>query len=251
MRRRITLLAAAVAGSGCAAAVRELPPVDVQAPLACVIEERPTGPIVVIFPGRSAPTDDVTLGVREAALEIGRRLDGSVALASWKVYDAVVHWTEGQARQRRRARERVRLALVGHSWGGEAAGRFARETLSAGTVDEVSVLVTIDAIEKGYARSTLNWFVSFFSLEWLFGYRLPVMAFRGTPPADGTRIVRHVNYYQLDSPILHGAAIPTATENHEVWLDGGSELGHGNLDNFLIDIIAEDVRRAFLEGGDR
>ena len=143
----------------------------------------------------------------------------------------------------------MRIALVGHSWGGPTATRFANEALAEGLVDEVSILVTIDAIDKGYVKNTLEWWAAALSLEWLLGHRWPAMAFRGGPLVDGERVRRHVNYFQLDSPLLHAAAIPTASENHEVWFSHGAELGHGNLDNFLIDIVAEDVRRSFLRGG--
>ena len=87
---------------------------------------------------------------------------------------------------------------------------------------------------------------SFLSLEIFFRHRLRLAAFRKTPAPDGKKLVRHVNYYQLDSPHLAGARIRTASENHEVWFDHGRELGHGNLDNFIAEIVAEDVRRALL-----
>lgn len=241
------LALAAAAGCG-EVPTAGLPPVGVPQPLAYVVQERPRGPITLVFPGRSAPTDDVTLGIRETALRVAERAGGSVGLFSWKVYDQACRWAGREAGLRRRSGERVRVALVGHSWGGPTATRFAEESLAAGVVDEVSVLVTIDAIDKGYVKNVLKWFAAAIP-EALLGARLPVMAFTGGPLVDGEFVRRHVNYYQIDSPILHGAPVPTATENHEVWFSHGAELGHGNLDNFLIDIVAEDVRRSFLEAG--
>jgi len=251
--RTLALCAAAAAllSAGCGAGMTEIPPPGVPLPLGYVVRERPAGPIVVIFPGRSSPTDDVTLGIRETALGIAERVDGSVALFSWKVYDLARDWTAREAALRWARGERVRLALVGHSWGGEAASRFATELLEGGLVDEVSVLVTIDAIDQGYVKNTFELLAGIFCLEWLFGHRPPFMAFRGTPEPDGERIVRHVNYYQLDSSMLHGQWIPSASENHEVWFSRGDEIGHGNIDNFIVDLVAEDVRRAFLREGRR
>ena len=240
----ILLLAAVLAGCG-EVLTSGLPPVGVPQPLAYVVREERTGPISIVFPGRSAPTDDPTLGIRETALRIAERAGGSVGLFSWKVYDQAVRWARKESALRRSSGGRVRVALVGHSWGGPTAARFAEEALAGGVVDEVSVLVTLDAIDKGYAKNALEWWAALLP-EGLFGARWPVMAFTGGPIVDGERVRRHVNYYQVDSPMLHGAAVPTATENHEVWFSHGSELGHGNLDNFLIDIVAEDVRRAFL-----
>jgi pimeloyl-ACP methyl ester carboxylesterase len=201
---------------------------------------------VLVFPGRSAPTDDRTLGIRGAALRIAGKVEGSVAIFSWRRYDLAREWVRREAGKRRAAGEPAELALIGHSWGGQAAGRFAVEALGAGEVDRVPVLVTIDAICMGYVKSSLYQLPSLFSLEILFPHRLKLAAFRGTPAPDGRRLVRHVNYYQTDSPQLCGAPIPTATENHQVWLDAGREPGHGNLDNIVAELVAEDVRRAFL-----
>ena len=244
-RAALACAAAVLLAAGCGEVYIDLPPVGVPQPLAYVVQEKPTGPVTVIFPGRSAPTDDVTLGIRQTALAVAERAGGSVGLFSWKVYDAAKRWTAREAALRRKSNERVRLALVGHSWGGQAASRFARETLAEGIVDEVSVLVTLDAIKKGYVKSFFNWWGCLFTFDlW------PAMAFRDSPAPDRRKILRHVNYYQLDSFACHGAVMPTADENHEVWFDTGSVLGHGNLDNFLIDIVAEDVRRAFLTKGE-
>ena len=54
----------------------------------------PILPIVVVFPGRSAPTDDPALGIRQTALRIAERVDGSVAIFSWKVMPAAREWVE-------------------------------------------------------------------------------------------------------------------------------------------------------------
>jgi hypothetical protein len=40
-----------------------------------------------------------------------------------------------------------------------------------------------------------------------------------------------------------------ADENHQFHLDAGSEVDHGNLDNLLAEVVAEDVRRSLLGGG--
>jgi pimeloyl-ACP methyl ester carboxylesterase len=245
---RATRFAIAIAGlaafGGCGARLAELPPPGVCGPLSFIVTEKSAGPIVLIFPGRSAPTDDVTLGIRQTALRVAEKVDGSVALMSWKVYDKARDWIERQAAARRSRGERSRLALVGHSWGGQAAGQMATELLRAGAVDEVSVLVTIDAIRKGYGISIASYLLAVVTLD-----SVSAMAFTDTPRADGTKLKRHVNYYQLDSPILRACPIESATENHEVWFDYGGEIGHGNLDNYLMELVSEDIRRAFAAGG--
>ncbi len=223
-----------------------LPPVGLAGRKSFIIEESNTGPIVLIFPGRSAPTDDKTLGIRSTALRISEKLEGSVAIFSWMHYPRAREWVRREAVKRRARGERVRLALIGHSWGGEAASSFTGEALKKGVVDEVALLVTIDAICKGYVKGILYQLPSMFTLEIFFPHRLRLVAFRGTPRPDGKTLVRHVNYYQMDSPQLCGTPITTADENHEVWLDSGREPGHGNLDNLIAELVAEDVRRAFL-----
>ncbi len=224
----------------------QLPPVGVPGRRSFIIEAADRGPIVLIFPGRSAPTDDRTLGIRCTALRIAEKVEGSVAIFSWMRYRSAKEWVRREAGKRRARGQPVRLALVGHSWGGQTAGRFAREALRDGLVDRVPVLITIDAICKGYVNCGLRQMPSILSLEVLFPHRLKLAAFWRTPRPDGRRLLRHVNYYQTDSPHLCGRSIPTATENHRVWLDSGREPGHGNLDNLVAELVAEDVRRAFL-----
>jgi len=248
--RRISALAllsfaCALAGCGATTVDAKLPPPGVPGPLSFIVSEKDSGPVSLVFPGRSAPTDDVTLGIRETAIRIAERAGGSVALMSWKVYPQAKEWIKRQVAKRRASGERGRLALVGHSWGGQAAGAMATELLNENAVDEVSALVTIDAIKKGYLKCTLAWFLAFFSAD-----SIDAMAFVDTPRPDGKRLKRHINYYQLSSPVLRGCPIDTADENHEVWFDYGDELGHGNLDNYICSLVAEDLRRAFMEGGE-
>jgi pimeloyl-ACP methyl ester carboxylesterase len=205
----LAVAAALAAGCGEVATVG-LPPVGVPQPLAYVVQQKRTGPISIIFPGRSAPTDDVTLGIRETALRVAERAGGSVGLFSWKVYAQARRWAAREAALRRAAGERVRIALVGHSWGGPTATRFAEESLADGLVDEVSILVTLDAIDKGYGKNATEWWLALVP-EAIFQVRWPMMAFTGGPLVDGTRVRRHVNYYQLDSPMLAPQNSPTVT----------------------------------------
>lgn len=121
---------------------------------------------------------------------------------------------------------------------------MARESLASGLVDEITVLVTIDAIQKGYLRSGKRMAAQFLVGEGIFGQRTRWCAFRDAPAPDGRRLRRHVNFYQLDSPYLHGDRMPYAKENHEVRIDDGKAVGHGNLDNFLVEMVVEEIRRA-------
>jgi len=234
---------------GCGTGQYVMPPPGKAEKLAYIIKERETGPIVLVFPGRTSPADDPTLGIRGTALALADKLNGSIALVSWEAEDAVFRWTARQAALRHARGERAAVALVGHSWGGEAASRMASDLLRYSTVDEIAVLVTIDAINQGIVKCYAECIMSVLLLEGLFPHRLPLMAFREPPVPDGKRLVRHVNYYQLDSPHLHGYPVETATENHEVWFDRGHEIGHGNLDNYIMSLVVEDVVRAFNRGG--
>ena len=215
-----------------------------------IVQETGTGPMILIFPGRSAAPDDATLGIRETALELARRMDASVALFSWQGMDQARAWLASQATLRRSTREPVRVGLVGHSWGGQAASALARELVAQQglQVDQIFSLITIDAIQQGYGKAGLKIAAQFGSGEGIFGHRTGWSAFKNAPAPDGERLLRHVNFFQTDSPYLHGNRIATATENHEVWFDGGSELGHGNLDNYLIDVVVEEVRRSARAG---
>ena len=231
---------------GCAARLSELPPPGRAVPQAFVVAERNEGPVTLIFPGRTAPCDDATLGIREMALRTSERAGGSVAVVTWRLMPLAREWVEKEC-GKRRARgggEKARVCLVGHSWGAVAASKLAAELLSGDAVDEIPLLVTIDAIKKGYAVGFLNEFLCLVTLNDVF-WRLPIHSFRAVPPPRG-RLLRHVNYYQMSSMWLRGAPIATASEDHEVWFDTGEELGHGNLDNYLADIVAEDIRRSVL-----
>lgn len=226
----------------------KLPAVGVQGKSAYVISERATGPIVIVFPGRSSRTDDPTLGIRQMALRIAAGANGSVAIFSWREMTTARKWLETQAAARRAAGQPARVALVGHSWGGAAAANLAQELLASPAVDAVTLLATIDAIQQGYVVAGAEIAAGAGAGEGVFGQRLELAAFKHAPAPDGKKLLKHVNYYQLDSPYLHGGPIPTATENHEVWFDHGKELGHGNLDNFLSDTVATEVLRACAGG---
>ena len=107
-----------------------------------------------------------------------------------------------------------------------------------------AVGLTIDGIEEGYLWVFFGHVPSVFTLEILFPHRLCVLALTEAPIPDGQHFREHINYYQIDSPHLSGYIIPTATQNHEVWFDRGTEVGHGNLDNYVCHLVVEDVLRS-------
>tara|TARA_R110002073_G_scaffold1425_4_gene9919 strand:+ start:21 stop:785 length:765 start_codon:yes stop_codon:yes gene_type:complete len=235
-----------LATSGCTALVtpNHLPPVGEPQAHAYILEESAEGPIVVLFPGRSAPTNDPNLGILRTAEVLADRITGSIAVFNVHAYDAAHEWLQRQSELRRESGAPRRLALVGHSWGAGAAGRLLEQGFAEDLIDEVTTLVTIDGIEEGYLWVFFGHMPSVFSLEILFPHRLCVLSLTEAPTPDGQRFREHINYYQIDSPHLSGYIIPTATQNHEVWFDCGSELGHGNLDNYICYLVVEDVLRA-------
>jgi hypothetical protein len=213
-----------------------------------IVEQSDSGPIVLLFPGRTAPTDDPNLGILQSARLIADRVDGSVGVFSFTAFELAQRWVTEQARSRLARGEPRRLALVGHSWGAPAAGRLLERCIAEGSIDEVTMLVSIDAIEEGYLWVFFGHVPSVLTLEILFPHRLCVLALAELPAPDGERYREHVNDYQIDSPHRSGWVIPTATENHEVWFDRGHELGHGNLDNYVAFLVAEDVIRSLEPG---
>ena len=240
------LIAVLTAMSGCASIdpPTHVPPIGEPQAHAYVLEESDTGPIVLLFPGRSAPTNDPNLGILQTAEAVAKRIDGSVAVFNVHSFDAAHRWLKQQS-ERRAARGAPReLALVGHSWGAGAASRLLEQGFAEDLIDRVTTLVTIDGIEDGYLWVFFGHMPSVFSLEVLFPHRLCLLSLTEAPVPDGERFQEHINYYQIDSPHLSGYVIPTATQNHEVWFDRGSELGHGNLDNYVCYLVVEDVLRS-------
>jgi len=240
------LLLLGFAAAGCTALTtpEHLPPIGQPEAHAYILEESDTGPIVVLFPGRSAPTDDPNLGILQTAEVLAERISGSVAVFNVHAYEAAHKWLQRQSARRRESGSPRQLALVGHSWGAGAAGRLLKQGFEEDLVDEVTTLVTIDGIEEGYLWVLFGHMPSVFSLEILFPHRLCVLSLTESPVPDGRRFREHINYYQIDSPHLSGYIIPTATQNHEVWFDRGAELGHGNLDNYVSYLVVEDVLRS-------
>lgn len=234
------------AASGCTSidAPTHLPPTGKPEAHAYILEESDAGPIIVLFPGRSAPTDDPNLGILQTAEALSDRIAGSVAVFNVHSYEAAHSWLKRQSEVRQANGAPREVALVGHSWGAGAAGRLLEQGFSEGLIDTVSTLVTIDGIEDGYLWVFFGHMPSVFSLEILFPHRLCVLSLTEAPAPDGRRFREHINYYQIDSPHLSGYVIPTATQNHEVWFDQGSELGHGNLDNYISYLVVEDVLRS-------
>lgn len=240
------LMVLCVAASGCTALTtpEHLPPIGKPEAHAYILEENNTGPIVVLFPGRSAPTDDPNLGILRTAEVLAERMTGSIAVFNVHAYAAAHRWLERQSALRRERGVPRQLALVGHSWGAGAAGRLLEQGFAEGLIDEVTTMVTLDGIEEGYMWVFFGHMPSVFTLEIFFPHRLCVLSLTESPVPDGKRFREHINYYQIDSPHLSGYIIPTATQNHEVWFDQGAELGHGNLDNYVCYLVVEDVLRS-------
>lgn len=243
------LLLACLAATGCTAFTMPeyLPPIGEPQEHAYILEENDSGPIVVLFPGRSAPTNDPNLGILQTAEILAERMTGSIAVFNVHAYKAASEWLQRQSAIRRQNGEPRRLAVVGHSWGAGAGGRLLEQGLADDLVDEVTTFVTIDGIEEGYLWVFFGHMPSVFSLEILFPHRLCVLSLTEAPAPDGKRFREHINYYQIDSPHLSGYVIPTATQNHEVWFDRGFELGHGNLDNYISHLVVADVMRSMEE----
>lgn len=239
---------AVAASAGC---VREwsVPPVGTADALCHIVTEEESGPIVLVVLGRGGECNDRLLGTRQIALETAKNVKGSTAIFSWQTAEDACEWVRREALKRRRRGETARLGLIGHSWGGDVSSRMATRFMREDTVDEITLYVTLDAITQGFVKCGAETALSMLLLEGVLPHRLPLMAFRNTPAPDGKKLKRHINYYQVDSTHLHGYHIPTATENHEVWFDRGHEIGHGNMDNFIIPLVVEDMRRALGGGG--
>ena len=242
MRYVLAPLVVALA-TGCGAT---LPAVGEAKPHAFLIREAERGPIVVMFGGYLTSAADLCLGMRQSAMLVAERMQGSVAVFPWNSLDLAKEWCAREGWKRREAGEAPEYAIAGHSWGGHSACKLTEhiiDTHAGGPC--VSALITLDAANHGYCLCALEITMAVATFEYATRQRHGFISLRRTPVPDGERLVRHINYYQRDSRWLHGTHIDTATENHLVWLDSGHEVGHGNLDGILAELVAEDVRRSF------
>jgi hypothetical protein len=220
----------------------ESPPVDEDER---ILRVEPAGPILVAFCGRTARRpwrySPLARILRERALHS----DCSAALFASDGEEKALSWIADQLRSAQRAGSRRRVGIVGYGYGGAAAARVA-DQLTRGDAHRVDLLVTVDAMKKGTLELVTGTTASIFTLDQpVGGHARSFLAHTSAPPVDDRLLLRHVNYYQTASPLIRGAPIPTASENHEIARTWDGTLRHSTVDDFAAGLIGADLDLLF------
>jgi pimeloyl-ACP methyl ester carboxylesterase len=199
----------------------------------------------VLFGGFLTSSKDDGNGTMEMARCVKERAKGSVALFSWRALRKAKAWAKAEAEKRRGNGEVPSFAVAGHSWGGDSACKLTEWILDEDSGNRVTALITLDAVRHGFVRQGFAIWLSCATLACVTSQRHGFMAMRDGPTVDGTRLARHIHYYERDTSTFHGLPMRTTDENHLEWRDGGHEVDHGNMDGLLAETVAEDIRRSF------
>jgi hypothetical protein len=242
MRALISIAVVGAFAGGC----MRLPAEGVPTFLSHSLRERDTGPIVAVFGGFQTSCKDPANGMTELARLVAERMEGSVAVFSWRGLRRAVTWCRQEGAKRVANGEVAEFGISGHSWGGHSACKLVRRVLDDFDGDaRVAALVTLDAVHHGYCRQAFATWLACATFACVSSQRHGFMALRYAPEPGRPELRYHVNYYQRDSACFHGGHMWTATENHLEWRDAGDETDHGNVDGMLAEAIAEDLRRSF------
>ncbi|GEM_PF-6931583 len=191
-----------------------------------VVQSAREGPIIAVFPGAQTPVDGLAYGLR---LALDRAMEaGPCSAAIFGVDEAArAHIWIHREGMRRKANEReAETVLVGYGLGGGVACDLTRDLADEGEGLDVVLLVTVDALRRLPA-----------------GLRSPV-AYSDSPAEIDGGVIRHVNYYQMATAFVHGAAMTGATENHEVSRAWPRAVSHANVDDYVAPLVAADLRWA-------
>ena len=231
-----------LASSGCNNAPEEFAKPGVASERMQIISESRSGPILVVFTAfplqDSAPPD----GVRKAVSESSFYRTSSSAAFFWSERELSGRWLSEQIAARQKNGETPRLIIAGYSLGATEAAETARRLLKRYPDVQIELLITVDAIKTGKISSAVGVTGSVISMaNPVPGKNIVFTSYDSAPEPDGRRFKKHVNYYQSNSRIYHGAAMPAAVNQR---LTASSQaLNHGNSDDYARPFIMADLRQ--------
>jgi hypothetical protein len=247
MRRALlrTGLVLAMALAGCLREPAPLPPVGEASEAASILVQANRGPVALVLLPHPITEQTVPAGLHRALLDAYAGVPLSAAVFHETERERALRWLVGEIRHRRRNGRTPRLVLAGHAAGATAAGEIARHVLRREPAAVVELLLTVDAVKSTAVGATTGVAGTLLTLNNpLPGQTAHFVAWSDTPPVDGRRLLQHVNYYQTETGLAHGARIRSASENHHVTSTPGEAVNHGNIDDFAYPLLRADLATA-------
>jgi len=240
----------AVLLAGCSRAP-EPPPVPPEpTERARLIRQADQGVVAVVLAPHPLSADAPPDGVHRALVTAAQSAPCAAAAFLYTERVQAERWILSECARRRQAGIAPRVVLAGHSLGATEAGELAKRLLAATPDIVVEMLVTVDAVKTGTIGATTGMSATVLTLaNPIPGKDVYFLAYSGTPRADGTRVRSHVNYYQLETKLYHGAPIGGASENHRIQADPARSLSHATVDDHAFPMVLSDLRHALRQGG--
>ncbi len=235
----------ALALAGCLREPAPLPPVGETTEAASILVQANRGPIALVLLPYPITEQTVPAGLHRALLEAYTEGPLSAGIFHEKERDRARRWLLGEIRHRRRAGYTPRLVLGGHAAGATAAGELAGDLLDREPDVVIELLLTVDAVKSTAMGTTTGVAGTLLTLNNpIPGKTAHFVAWDGTPDVDGRRLLAHVNYYQTETGLAHGARIRSASENHHVTSTPAEAVNHGNIDDFAYPLLRADLAGA-------
>ena len=244
---RVLLLLLVLLPAGCDGRVSVFP--EPQANEASrVLRRSDQGSIVIAFASyplkAGVPPDGLGMALSRAIT----RQPCSAAVFYWSERVLAERWIGEQMTARRDTGRPVRLILAGHGLGATEASEAARGLMLRTPDAEIVLLLTVDAVKPNRIETAAALTGSaLFNFSRMQGTKASLSAYDSAPSPDGRRLWAHINYYQDNSQLYHGTAMPWA-ENHRID-DWTGLLNHGDADDFIFPLLESDLKAALEKGG--
>ena len=224
---------------GCGQEVDPFPSPGNVTEAAIIIRRSSLGPILVVFTPYPLHKDAPPDGVHAAALDAIGGLNCSAAAFHWSERDMAERWIKEQTDIRRSQGVAPQLILAGHSLGATTAAETARDVLNRQPDVIIPLLLTVDAIKTGRIVSKAGVTGAIIANS-VPGIKTNFTSYDSAPYPDNVRFLRHMNYYQNNSSLYHGVAMPGA--ENRLLTDSTTLLNHGNADDFCYPFMVREFR---------
>lgn len=211
-----------------------------------ILRSEPEGPIaLILLPHPLSPQGGIP-ALEQALVESMREGKGSGAVFFYAARSLWEPWLTHEIASRREKGIKPQLILAGHSWGGSAVCELTKRLLARESDVTILLLVTVDAIKSTRIGATAGMAASAIGkVNPIPGVDINAIAYTNAPPVDGTRLIRHTNYYQDQIRLCRGAPMEGASENHRITSHPPEAINHGNVDDYAYPFLVADFRAAF------
>lgn len=243
-----------VGACGCQSTQTPLPQPAQKTVTQTILHENATGPIIICFPG-TQPLSEASsyYGLWQAVSKVTEQAASSVGFFGYHAEQEACTWAQAQDNG---FGERP-IIVLGYGYGGSAACEFVRlwttpRRETHRRAQPISLLITVDALKKGRFGFATGTTLGIMTLDKGIPYiSSSSLAYTDAPIPNKETLLRHVNYYQEASALLHGTSLPYATENHCIVRDTPRLVTHARIDNIVVPFIMADLAPFFPSRGNQ